>query len=148
MPKLAFKIQNRVSLGLEKFVEIVYQPLLEKCLAWRYLTLSAFAALLLLTFGLIIGGHVPSIRGVPPVPSDYISVKLAMQDGVPAATTEKALQEVEKARLQVVDFLFEQGEPNPFRHVMKTMEPNPSLAVQKFLKYSQWFKHGRVSVDL
>ena len=65
------------------------------------------------------------IRGVPPVPSDYISVKLSMQDGVPAKTTEKALLEVERARLEVVDYLVSQNEPNPFRYVMKTMGAQP-----------------------
>ena len=108
------KIQNSVSVGLERFIETIYQPFLQKCLEWRYLTLSLFMGLLLITFGLIIGGHVPSIRGVPPVPSDYISVKLTMQDGVPAQTTEKALMEVEKARLEVVDFLTEKMNPTHF----------------------------------
>ena len=119
------KIQNRVSIGLERFIEVYYQPVLKKCLEWRYLTLSSFLGLLLVTFGLIFGGHVPSIRGVPPVPSDYISVKVTMQDGVPAETTEKALLEVERARLEVVDFLNAQDEPNPFRHVMRTMGAQP-----------------------
>ena len=48
-----------------------------------------------------------------------------MQDGVPAQTTEKALMEVEKARLEVVDFLTGKNEPNPFRYVMKTMGAQP-----------------------
>ena len=119
------KFQNKISLGLESFIEDVYQPFLKTCLKWRYLTLSLFLGLLFTTFGLIIGGHVPSIRGVPPVPSDYISVKLTMQDGVPAQTTEKAILEVERARLEVIDFLNEQNEPNPFRYVMKTMGAQP-----------------------
>ena len=111
------KLQNKVSVGLERLIETVYQPFLKRCLEWRYLTLSLFMGLLCVTFGLIMGGHVPSIRGVPPVPSDYISVKLSMQDGVPAKTTEKALLEVERARLEVVDYLVSQNEPNPFRYV-------------------------------
>jgi multidrug efflux pump subunit AcrB len=119
------KVQNKISKGLERFIEVIYQPVLKKCLEWRYLTLSFFLGLLLLTFGLILGGHVPSIRGVPPVPSDYISVKLSMQDGVPAQTTENALLKVEKARLDVVDYLISQNEPNPFRFVMKTMGAQP-----------------------
>ena len=119
------KLQNKISLGLERFIEVLYQPFLKKCLEWRYLTLASFVGLLFVTFGLIIGGHVPSIRGVPPVPSDYISVKLSMQDGVPAQTTEKAILEVERARIEVVDYLLERNEPNPFRHVMKTMGAQP-----------------------
>ncbi len=126
LPKnLLSKFQNKVSIGLERFIEIVYQPILKKSLEWRYLTLSFFIGLLLVTFGLIIGGHVPSIRGVPPVPSDYISVKLSMQDGSPAATTENALLEVERARLEVVEYLQNLNEPNPFRYVMKTMGAQP-----------------------
>ena len=119
------KFQNRISVGLERLIETLYQPFLNLCLEWRYLTLSLFMGLLCVTFGLIIGGHVPSIRGVPPVPSDYISVKLSMQDGVPAKTTENALLEVERARLEVVDYLLRQKEPNPFRYVMKTMGAQP-----------------------
>ena len=119
------RLQSRVSKGLESFIEKVYQPFLQKCLEWRYLTLSLFLGLFAVTMGLIIGGHVPSIRGVPPVPSDYISVKISMQDGVPAATTEKALKELEKARLAVVQYLEAEGEPNPFMHVMKTMGAQP-----------------------
>ena len=119
------KLQNKVSVGLESLIETLYQPILKVCLEWRYLTLSIFMGLLFITFGLIIGGHVPSIRGVPPVPSDYISVKLSMQDGVPAKTTEKALLEVERARLEVVDYLVGHNEPNPFRYVMKTMGAQP-----------------------
>ena len=105
--------------------------------------------LLLITFGLIIGGHVPSIRGVPPVPSDYISVKLTMQDGVPAQTTEKALMEVEKARLEVVDFLTGKNEPNPFRYVMKTMGAQPfSGGPKSSSNIVSGSNMGEVSVEL
>ena len=143
------KIQNSVSVGLERFIETIYQPFLQKCLEWRYLTLSLFMGLLLITFGLIIGGHVPSIRGVPPVPSDYISVKLTMQDGVPAQTTEKALMEVEKARLEVVDFLTEKNEPNPFRYVMKTMGAQPfSGGPKSSSNIVSGSNMGEVSVEL
>ena len=48
-----------------------------------------------------------------------------MEDGVPAKTTEKALLEVERARLEVVDYLVGRNEPNPFRYVMKTMGAQP-----------------------
>ena len=93
---------------------------------WRYLTLSFFIGLLLVTFGLIIGGHVPSIEdNVPPVPSDYISVKLSMQDGAAADHCKNALLEVERARLEVVEYLQNLNEPNPFRYVMKTMGAQP-----------------------
>ena len=143
------RIQNRISVGLERFIEIRYQPFLKKCLEWRYLTLSCFLGLLMVTFGLIAGGHVPSIRGVPPVPSDYISVKILMQDGVPAETTQKALAEVERARLETIDYLIEQKEPNPFRYVMKTMGAQPfSGGPRENADIATGSNRGEISVEL
>ncbi len=143
------KFQNRVSVGLENLIKSSYQPFLIKCLHWRYLTLASFLGLLILTFGLIIGGHVPSIRGVPPVPSDYISVKVLMMDGVPAETTQNALTEVEKARIEVIDYLKEKGEPNPFRYVMKTMGAQPfSGGPRENANISTGSNRGEISVEL
>ena len=90
------RLQGKVSTGLEIFIKNSYQPFLDLCLRNRYLTLSAFAGIFAITIGLILGGHVPSIRGIPPVPSDYITVKVSMQDGVPASSTEKALKEIDR----------------------------------------------------
>ena len=143
------KFQNKISIGLERLIEIRYQPFLNKCLEWRYLTLSCFIGLLFVTFGLIIGGHVPSIRGVPPVPSDYISVKVLMQDGVPAETTKNALSEVERARLETIDYLIEQGEPNPFRYVMRTMGAQPfSGGPREDANIMTGSNRGEISVEL
>ena len=118
------KLQNKVSVGLERLIETLYQPILKVCLEWRYLTLSIFMGLL---FYLWINHRWACAKysGSATVPSDYISVKLSMQDGVPAKTTEKALLEVERARLEVVDYLVGHNEPNPFRYVMKTMGAQP-----------------------
>ncbi|MBT3567927.1 MAG: efflux RND transporter permease subunit, partial [Opitutae bacterium] len=115
------RIQEKVATGLETFIDKFYSPVLAKCLAHRYLCLSIFLGLFSITMGLILGGHVPAIRGIPPVPSDYISVKLTMQEGMPANSTEKALQKMEQARLAVVEYLESKSEPNPFRHSMLTM---------------------------
>jgi multidrug efflux pump subunit AcrB len=119
------RLQDKIAKGLERFIEKVYQPFLETCLRYRYLTLAFFSGLFAVTIGMIAGGHVPSIRGVPPVPSDYISVKINMQEGVPARSTEQAIDTIEQARLQVIEELDKMGEPNPFRYVMRTMGAQP-----------------------
>tara|TARA_B100001057_G_scaffold478427_1_gene548860 strand:+ start:3876 stop:7046 length:3171 start_codon:yes stop_codon:yes gene_type:complete len=143
------KLQSKVSSGLENFIKLRYQPFLQKCLEWRYLTLASFLGLLLVTFGLIMGGHVPSIRGVPPVPSDYISVKILMRDGVPAETTQKAVKEVERARIELIDFLLSKGEPNPFKYVMKTMGAQPfSGGPREDTRIVTGSNRGEISVEL
>ena len=81
---------------------------------------------------------------VPPVPSDYISVKLSMQDGVPAETTEKALLEVERARLEVVDYLVGHNEPNPFRVCNEDDGCSAILGrSKKLIQYRNRFEFGR-----
>ena len=122
---LLLRMQAKVARGLERFIDIVYHPVLEACLRRRYLTLSAFTGILVLTFGLIWGGHLPSIRGFPPVPSDYISVKLVMQEGTPGEETERILKKIEAARQKMVAEMISHGEKNPFKHVMLTMGGNP-----------------------
>jgi multidrug efflux pump subunit AcrB len=119
------RVQQSVASGLENFVETIYSPFLLRCLKWRWPVVTAFVGILIITIALIIGGHVKSVRGVPPVPSDYISVKITMQDGVPAATTEKSIAVIERARLEVVKYLKSQGEPNPFKYNMTTMGAQP-----------------------
>ncbi|MBG28671.1 MAG: hypothetical protein CMI31_01545 [Opitutae bacterium] len=119
------RIQDKIANSLERFVKKAYQPALEACLNRRYLTLSAFMGILIVTVGLIWGGHLPSIRGFPPVPSDYISVKLVMQEGTPGEETERILIKIERARREMVAELLAEGSKDPFKHVMTTMGGNP-----------------------
>ena len=143
------RIQTKISQSLEHFIHLYYEPFLRRCLSYRYFTLSTFLGLLIVTLGLIIGGHVPSIRGVPAVPSDYISVKITMQDGVPAATTEKALLAIESAREKVIDFLENEGEPNPFKFNMITMGAQPfSAGPRSSSNINTGSNRGEVSVEL
>jgi multidrug efflux pump subunit AcrB len=143
------RIQERVATGLERFIEKFYSPFLDKCLTHRYLSLSIFVGLFAIIMGLILGGHVPAIRGIPPVPSDYISVKLTMQEGMPANSTEKALQKMERARLAVVEHLESKGEPNPFRHSMLTMGAQPFSGGPAGSRAAPEASHfGEISVEL
>ncbi len=143
------RIQEKVATGLERFIEKFYSPFLDKCLTHRYLSLSIFVGLFAITIGLILGGHVPAIRGIPPVPSDYISVKLTMQEGMPANSTEKALQNMEQARLAVVEHLESKGEPNPFRHSMLTMGAQPFSGGPAGSRAAPEASHfGEISVEL
>ena len=119
------RIQQSIADGLESFIANIYAPFLRRCLDFRWPVVAVFMGILIVTISLIMGGHVKSVRGVPPVPSDYISVKLTMQDGVPAATTEKSIAQVEKARIDVIRYLESVGEPNPFRYDMTTMGAQP-----------------------
>lgn len=146
---LLSRLQARVAASLESFVASLYAPFLARCLRHRYLTLSVFTGFFLITMGLIFGGHVPTLRGVPPIPSDYISLKLTMQEGMPSEATEKNLLELERARREVVSHLASLGEPDPFRHVMLTMGAQPFGGGPKGQGAGQQASHlGEISVEL
>ncbi len=88
--------QHRFDKKLQHFVVAVYQPLLSKALDNRYITLSIFAGVLMLTIGLAMS---PLVRFVffPKLPSDFIEVELKMNAGSSLAERNAAIDRVEQA---------------------------------------------------
>ncbi|MCB1230979.1 MAG: efflux RND transporter permease subunit [Verrucomicrobiae bacterium] len=86
-------LQQKFSIGLEKTVAHTYQPLLERCLKWRYLTLSIFLGTLAITVGWIAGGRLVRIP-FPPVESDRVTCRLTMQEGTPFEVTERHVEHI------------------------------------------------------
>ncbi len=72
-----------------------------RAVRWRYATLAAAIAALMLTLGLMLGGHVGFVFFKGPE-SDYIAATLRMAPGTPRARTERALAEIEDALYRAV----------------------------------------------
>ena len=138
------KLQGKVSSGLENFIKHSYQPFLALCLRNRYLTLSAFLGLFAITLGLIFWwtrsfhqGNTNSFH------SDYISVKVFMQDGVPASSTEKALEQIERAKVGGGRLFEQRGGAKSFQaryghHGSSAFH----RGAQEFLQYCDGIQHG------
>ncbi|WP_082211818.1 efflux RND transporter permease subunit [Endozoicomonas montiporae] len=94
------RLQNRVDHGLQWFVNTVYQPLMEKALRNRYVTLSVFAGVMIITVSVMVS---PLIRFVffPKIPSDMIEVTLDMHAGVSIADRNDTLIRLEQAAMRV-----------------------------------------------
>jgi hydrophobic/amphiphilic exporter-1 (mainly G- bacteria), HAE1 family len=76
----------------------VYERVLYLALSWRYVTLGLAVALLVSSFGLVIGGVVEFVF-IQKMDSESMICNLKMPVGTPAATTRDRLQRiVEKAR--------------------------------------------------
>lgn len=90
------RVQRKIAGGLEKFVEVVYRPVLTVCLRFRYVVWASFLALLMVIMGLIIGKWIP-FEFMPKVEGDAVTAKLEMPVGVPFQTTESAVARMEKA---------------------------------------------------
>jgi multidrug efflux pump subunit AcrB len=88
------RFQRFFSEGLHHFVDNVYAPFLEKALKRRYLTLSVFVSMLILSIGLLLGGILRFVF-FPDFTADFLQVELEMNEGTPAHETHDALRRVQ-----------------------------------------------------
>jgi multidrug efflux pump subunit AcrB len=100
IPRFFQKIQRRTQHGLHRLIHNTYKPMLEKSINNRGLTFSIFAAILILTFGLMNSGLVRVVL-FPEVPSDFIQVRMEMQNGTAPAARDRALEQIEAAVFEI-----------------------------------------------
>ena len=90
------RIQSRISQGMEKFVEKFYRPTLKLALRGRYIVVTIFISLFLISVGLIVGERI-KWEFFPEVEAEIISTKIKMVEGVAFKTTAEAVSRVEEA---------------------------------------------------
>jgi multidrug efflux pump subunit AcrB len=94
------RFQRFFSEGLHHFVARRYVPALIMGLKRRYLTLSIFISLLILSIGLLAGGILRFVF-FPDITADFLQVELQMNEGTPAAQTHEALRRVQDGLWEV-----------------------------------------------
>ena len=87
------RFQRFFSEGLHLVVDNYYAPFLKKCIQHRYLAISTFVAMLILSVGLIIGGVLRAVF-FPDISSDFLRVSVEMNEGTPSSQTHVALREL------------------------------------------------------
>lgn len=97
---IIFRIQRKISKGLEQFVAIIYRPVLHRCLQHRYMVWSVFITLFMLVAGLVAGKWVP-FEFMPKVEGDVVTAKLELPTGVPFANTEVEINRITAAAKRV-----------------------------------------------
>jgi multidrug efflux pump subunit AcrB len=121
-----FRLQRRVADGLETFVHRFYQPTLRHLIHWRYVTLSAFLSLLVVTLAVVASGWIP-FRFFPDVEGDVLTAKIELAQGVPFEETARVVQRVEEAALSLTSrFTARDGGPI-LRHVLSSSGSQPFL---------------------
>ncbi len=86
-----FKFNKR----FQNFIEHTYQPALEKCVKYRYITFSSFVAILIITASMMSAGIVRFIP-MPSIPHDFPSISLEMNENVSEQHTLYAIQQLEQ----------------------------------------------------
>ncbi len=79
--------------GLDKFINNMYLPTLQKALRARYTTMAIFFGALLISIGLIVSSLV-KVEVFPNVPSDFIQANLEMVDGSSVVERNRAAEKV------------------------------------------------------
>lgn len=88
--------------SLQNFVRRIYQPLLEKALAWRYLTIALFAVFILLPAALVAGGHVRLTLQADVTKGSFWAYLKLPQDAS-YAETRRIAEKVEQSLLELRD---------------------------------------------
>ena len=88
------RFQRFFSEGLHTVIDNYYSPFLAKCLKRRYLTLSVFISMLILSIGLLAGGILRSVF-FPDITADFLQVDIRMNEGTPEARTHDAIRRVQ-----------------------------------------------------
>jgi len=94
------KIPDRCNAVLSKFVHNWYIPFLHKCIVNRYITLSTFVGILIISGGLLAGGLVRVVF-LPEIPSDFVQASVTMVEGSPEEQTRDIMNKLEEAVLSL-----------------------------------------------
>ena len=107
--RLAQRIRGGIDNALEWFIERVYMPLLRCAMAWRLVVAASALAILMLMFGLLLGGHL-EFELFPDRDTDTILARLTMPQGTPLAQTAAATARLEAAAREL-DSHFRPADP-------------------------------------
>ena len=116
--------QDAVSSRLRRFVERIYQPILRRCLEWRYLTLAGALSLLIVTFAAVGSGWI-SFTFFPALEADNAVVQLTMPQGTPARETGEVIARLEVAARELERELEDEGHEGVFQHLLTTVGAQP-----------------------
>ena len=96
------RIQSKVSTGLKRFIETIYQPLLEKALKRPGLTLAIFFSVLLIIASTIFSGWI-RFTFFPRVQSEIARSRIILPEGTPYEVTARHVERIEAAALTLRD---------------------------------------------
>ncbi|MBU2976758.1 efflux RND transporter permease subunit [Alteromonas sp. C1M14] len=105
------RFRDYFSEGLKRFVEMGYTPFLRRAIEYRYLTLSLFVAMMILTVGLFGGGLVRFVF-FPNIPSDFIMASFELEPGSSIEQRDETISVMLEAMYRM-DSKIEQMSGNP-----------------------------------
>ena len=93
-------IRDRVDTLLAGFIRKIYVPVLKSAVKNRYFTLTLGMGVLIISLGLVAGGHVPFVF-FPKGDSDWVIAEVGYPLGTPFGTTEESIKHLETSAFQL-----------------------------------------------
>lgn len=112
--------QQSISHGLEKYVEYIHRPILEFILHWRYVTLSVFVVLLIVSITMVTSGRYKYVF-FPRIESEYVSASLEMPEGTPIEVTTRHITRMTNIAEQLQEKYREPDGSPVIQHILVTI---------------------------
>jgi len=96
-------LSARLEKGLNHVIYAYYLPVLRYCIKNRYFTLVLGVGCLIISLGLIAGGHVP-YTFLPKDDSNWMLSEIVYPLGTPFDTTQKTIQQIEAGAFKLNDY--------------------------------------------
>ena len=123
-------LRNKVDAGLHWLINSAYMPILETLLRFRYITLSVFAIVLLITVAFVSSGRIQSVMDMP-VNDYYLFAVLEMAPGTPFEVVNHEMMRLERIaneiRLELnAELGIDATTPlkDSFQHIITAIEDN------------------------
>ena len=98
--RLAQRVREAIDGALDWFIDRVYMPVLRRAMAWRLVVAASALSVLMLMFGLLLGGHL-SFELFPDRDTDTIVARVTLPQGTPLAQTAATTERLEAAARQL-----------------------------------------------
>jgi multidrug efflux pump subunit AcrB len=128
--------QGRIAKGLKYFVEHFYQPTLRALAPFRYITLAAFIAILIVVIGLLPSGKLRFVF-FPDIYRDSISANLEMEQGLPVAYLHENANMIAEALQSATSELEEKYGEKLLRHISVNASSNTTASIAAELTTSE-----------
>jgi len=96
--KMHERLLDRIDRGMKYTIKNLYGPAVRWVFKNRYLTLTIGIGVLIMVFGLIIGGHVPFVL-FPKTDSNWLQGRVSYPLGTPVSVTDATVKRIEHAAL-------------------------------------------------
>ncbi|MHC5036279.1 MAG: efflux RND transporter permease subunit [Planctomycetota bacterium] len=152
-PGLLTRIQDFFAQALLEVARVVYRPLVEIALRFRYATVAFFIAAFLLTLGIVASGRL-DFTFFPKMEADFVIAKVLLPEGVAVQDTERVVKKMEKAILEIREALTEEsgGEDTSqgiIRHVLASVGTMPvSTDAANGVPQARGSHVGEVAIEL